>query len=109
VEQSPFILVKRLETQVRATLVALDLYNLPADERKVVKSLRSLLADSRLDTRDYELSETRDEQLRYAKQAKERLDVVRKHILLASEYNIFGAVDVAQLTAQIETIGERLI
>jgi hypothetical protein len=106
---SPFLLIKQLELQVSATLSALDIYSLPTEERKVVKFLKAGLIDARLDIRDYELSETRAEQLRYAKQAKKRLDYVRKQILLASEYDIFGAVDVAQLTAQIETTSERLI
>jgi hypothetical protein len=108
-QTSPFLLVKSLETQVNAILSALDIYSLPADERRSIRLLKNSLVDARLDIREYELSETREEQLRCAKLAKKRLEHVRTYILLASEYNIFGAVDVAQLTANVERISERLL
>lgn len=72
--------------------------------RKVVTALKYELVDARLDIRDYELSETREEQLANAKSAKERLDNVRKHILVASEHNIFSAIDVAHISANIEQV-----
>ncbi len=107
--QSPFTMVKGLENQIVAVLSALDLYTMPQAERKIVTELRRDLVDSRLDIRDYELSETREEQLGKAKIAKERLDQVRKHILAASEINVFSAIDVAQLTAIIEHIATYLV
>jgi hypothetical protein len=107
--QSPFTMVKGLENQTVAVLSALDVYTMPQAERKIVTELRRNLTDARLDVRDYELSETRDEQLEKAKIAKERLDQVRKLILAASEANIFSAIDVAQLTATIEHISTNLI
>jgi len=107
--QSPFTMVKGLENQVLSVLVTLDVYAMPQAERKIIADLRRDLVDSRLDVRDYELSETRDEQLGKAKIAKARLEQVRKHILAASEINIFSAIDVAQLTAIIEHIANHLI
>ena len=77
-------------------------------ERRVVASLKSELTDARLDIRDYELSETREEQLGKVRDAKRRLELIRKGILAASEYNIFTAIDVAQLTAQLEQISENV-
>lgn len=106
---SPFLLIKALETQLNGVLSALDVYELPAGERKVVTRLKNNLADARLDIRDYELSETRAEQLRKARDSKLRLEKVRKEILAASEYNVFNAVDVAQFTAQLEQIVDQLI
>jgi hypothetical protein len=70
--------------------------------------LKNDLIDARLDIRDYELSETREDQLRRARDANKRLERIRKSILAASEYNVFNAVDVAQLTAQLEQIIENL-
>lgn len=105
---SPFLLVKSLETRVSGVLSAFDLFDLEAAEQKVVRGLRAEIIDARLDIRDYELSETRDEQLRKAKEARVRLDHIRKLILAASEYNIFSAVDVAQLTAELEQIIENV-
>jgi hypothetical protein len=105
---SPFLLIKALETQLRGTLSRLDVASLPHGEQKLVTTLRNDLVDARLDVRDYELSETREEQIRKMKEAKARLTKVRKEILAASEYNIFSAVDVAQISAQIEQIIEKL-
>ena len=107
--ESPFRMVKGLENQIVAVLAALDIYAMPQVERRIVTELRRDIVDARLDVRDYELSETRDEQLMKAKVAAERLEQVRKHILAASEVNIFSAIDVAQLTAIIEHIGSYLI
>jgi hypothetical protein len=56
---SPFVLTTRLVTHLKGTLSAIDVYQLPTEERKIVTDLRQQLADARLDTRDYELSETR--------------------------------------------------
>lgn len=107
-QQSPFLLVKQLETQLNGVLSAIDVYSLPAAERKTVTTLKRELTDARLDVRDYELSETRDEQLKNAKIAKKRLEHIRKNILAASEFNVFSAIDVAQLTAQLEQISENV-
>ena len=106
---SPFILVTRLNMQVGGILSAIDQFDRPTIEVKLIATLKRDLADARLDVRDYELSETRDEQLENAKIAKARLENVRRHILSASEYNIFSAIDVAELTAGIEQICDRLI
>jgi hypothetical protein len=102
-------MIKGLETQLVGVLSALDVYSLPPAQRKVVTELRRDIVDARLDVRDYELSETRPEQLSKAKIAQERLDQARKLILVASEQGIFTAIDVAQLTAIIEQISSHLI
>ncbi|HEX7368148.1 MAG TPA: hypothetical protein VF261_00645 [Candidatus Saccharimonadales bacterium] len=105
---SPFLAVKALETHIIGTLGALDVFSLPAPECKVVQALKNELVDTRLDIRDYELSETREEQLKKARDAKRRLEHVRALILAASEYNVFGAADVAQLAAWVEHISENV-
>jgi hypothetical protein len=105
---SPFLLIKALEVQLNGVLSALDVYELPASERKIVKTLKNDLVDVRLDIRDYELSETRAEQLAKARDSRRRLEKVRKGILTASEYNVFNAVDVAQFTAQLEQIMDNI-
>ena len=107
--QSPFLLVKTVETQLVSVLSALDVYALPMAQQKVVAQLRRDIVDLRLDTRDYELSETREEQLRKAHEAGARLTMVRSGILKASEYDIFGAVDVALLSAKLERVQEFII
>jgi hypothetical protein len=106
--ESPFLLMRGLETQLNGVLTAMDVYALPADERKTIMALRQELVDARLDTRDYELSETREQQLKNAKAAKSRIKKIQKAVLAASEYNVFGPADVAQLSAQLEHISDRL-
>lgn len=107
-EQSPFLGIKRLETELQGRLAALDIVTLPVNERKLISGLKNELIDARLDIRDYELSETREEQLRKAGEARQRLERIRKMILGLSEYNVFGSVDVAQLSAELEQISEQV-
>jgi hypothetical protein len=101
---SPLAQIKGLETQIRAVISRLDLAELPKEERVIVTKLRNDLTDARLDVRDYEFSDTRVEQKGHGKQAIKRLESIRAGILAASEYNVFNAVDVAQLSAQIEQL-----
>lgn len=76
--------------------------------RKAVEELRQDLTDAKIYSTDYELSEMRDEQLVNAKKAKKWLEKARQAILRASEFNVFGPVDTAHLTAQIEQAKEDL-
>jgi hypothetical protein len=104
VDSSPLGRIRSLETQVRAVISQLDIGELPKEERAVVTKLRNDLIDAKLDIRDYEFSDTRAEQQKYGRQAVKRLESIRAGILAASEYNVFNAVDVAQISAQIEQI-----
>lgn len=108
-DSSPYLLTQNLERAVSIALTSIDPFNLEATAVRVTQSLKKRLIEARLDVRDYELSETREEQLKEARKGKRRLEEVRKDILAASEYGIFGPVDVAQITAQLEIISERLV
>lgn len=92
-----------------SVLTRIDLFDIEAPAVRITQSLKKRLIEARLDIRDYELSETREEQLNDASSGKRKLEELRKDILAASEYNIFSPVDVAQLTAQLELIVERLV
>lgn len=105
---SPFLAMKSLETQLSGVLSGFDILELPKAEQKIIAMLRRDATDARLDLRDYELSETRDEQLGKAQEAKKRLERIRKGILAASEYNVFSAPEVAQLSAKLEQIIENV-
>jgi hypothetical protein len=96
--------VKLLELQINNILRKFDLRKLGTVERNILAKLQQNLTDSRIYASDYELSETREEQIDNAKTAKKWLDQARTNILAASEFNIFGAIDVAHLTAQIDQI-----
>jgi len=105
--QSPFLAMQRVEGQLKGLLRAADTGILEPAERKAATSLRRLAVDARLDIRDYELSETREEQLKCATAARKRLDKLQKAILAAGM--AFGPADVAQLSAQVEQINGWLI
>ena len=99
---SPSGLVKQVETQVNMILRKTDWNEVGEKGRKAVEELRQFLSDSKIYALDYELSEMRDEQLNNAKLAKKWLEQARQRILKASEHSVFGPVDVAHLTAQID-------
>ena len=99
---SPFLAIQRTEGQIKALLRGIDLEQLEVVERKAAASLRRLIVDTRLDIRDYELSETRNEQLKSAKVAKKQLAKLRETILAIG--SVLGPADVAQLTAQLEQV-----
>jgi uncharacterized membrane protein affecting hemolysin expression len=98
----PSFLVKQVDTQVTMLLRKIDPGEVDEKGRKSLDALKQALIDARIYSRDYELSETRDEQVDNAKKANKYLDLVRQYILRASEFNIFSAIDVAYLTAQVE-------
>ena len=93
---------KALEAHATSVLAAFDVDSVSLDERKLIQTLKRLLIDARLDARDYEYAETRLEQLRLGATARKTFERLRQTIVAASERNVFSAVDVAHLTAQIE-------
>lgn len=107
-EKSPFLRIKQLETEIGGVLSPIDMYELGGAQQRLITAIKRELVDARLDIRDYELFETRAEQLQKAKAAKVRLEMLRKHILAASEHDIFSAVDVAQLTAHLDFVADHL-
>jgi hypothetical protein len=100
--KSPFLAMQRVEGQIQTVLRHLDPDTLDTNQRKAVGSLKRLAIDTRLDVRDYELSETRVEQVENAVAAKNRLAKLQQCILISGD--VFGPVDVAHLSAQLEQI-----
>lgn len=82
----------------------IDQPKLDEKPRAAVNKLRQSMIDAKIYIRDYELSEVRDEQLKNAKTGKKWLEQARQSMLKASEFNVFGAIDVAHLSAQIDQI-----
>ena len=99
---SPGALVKQVDNQVSRILRQVDWTLVNQKDRVAVEELRQSLADAKVYSQVYELSEMRNEQLDNAKKAKKYLGLARRQILRASEFNVFGAIDVAYLTAQID-------
>lgn len=102
--KTPFQRMKELEAQVRTTLTQFDVDVLPAPQRELLATIKRQATDARLDLRDYGMAETMSEQQRFATEAHQRLEQLQKNIVAASEHNLFGAADVAQLSANIQQI-----
>jgi hypothetical protein len=100
--------IKGVEAHVTTILALQDLDFLGLAQRELLTTIRHQVIDTRLEVRDYEYADTRVHQLEHAKAGQAYLDGLRQNIMRASEHNIFGPVDVAQLTAQLDSIKEQL-
>jgi hypothetical protein len=107
-DKSPSAQIKQVDSQVNRILKQAGLDEMPEKGRKAVIELRQNLIDAKIYSQDYELSEMREEQIDNAKKAKKWLERARGQILRASEFDVFGPVDVAHLTAQIDQAEEDL-
>ena len=104
---SPFLAMQRVEGELKRLVRQIDPDSLELDEKKALGQLRRLSLDTRLDIRDYELSETRLEQISKAVDAKNCLAKLEAAMLSASM--VFGPADIAQLSAQLEQINGWLV
>jgi hypothetical protein len=100
--QAPSYLIKQLAAQMNQIVRRLDRNELSSKEQAILAKVMQDLASARGYATDYELSETREEQLANAKTAKKWLTDATKSILAVS--HIFSAIDVAHTTAQIDQI-----
>ena len=101
---SPFALVKALETHITSLLMQFDIDALPAGERELLRSIKRLAADVRLDLRDYGVADTKAAQDRLAREIRQRLHTCEQAVVKAGELNLFGAVDVGHLSAQTQQL-----
>jgi hypothetical protein len=102
--KSLFERAKELERLMGSTLSSLDVAVLSRSEQKLIHDIKRLLTDIRLDVRDYEFADTRAEQETYGRGGRERLEQLQRTILAASEHNLFGPADVAQITAYLQQL-----
>jgi len=88
--------------RVGSILTQLDLDELSSTDLRIVGTIKHLLADTRLDIRDWEMSDSRAELEQNAEQALKRLKQVRASMLLASEHDLFSAIDIANISAYFD-------
>ena len=100
--------VQEMEKQVRQIVSFLDPAELPRVQQDLLNTIKYQIVDARLDARDYEYAQTRADQLKHAQAGRKRLEQLERSILKASEYNLFGAVDVAHISARLEHIRSML-
>jgi hypothetical protein len=101
---SPFERAKALDGQLRVIVSSFDIDALQSDERGILRTLKSLIIDVRLDIRDYGMAETKQEQDNFARALRKRLEQLEQTIVKAGEYNLVSAIDVAQLSAEAQQI-----
>ena len=94
--------ILQIDRQVKATLRAVHHDELDREEAKLVKELKQLCNEARLDVRDYEYAETRERQLKARQAARKNLATLEKHVVQLS--SVFGAADVAELSARIDQV-----
>ena len=102
--KSPAVQAKHIEQEVNIILRKFDLTHQTASMRMNLLDLKQDLERARTYASVYELSETPEDQTANTKRAKHWLSKANARILKASEYNIFGPVDVASLSAQIDQL-----
>jgi hypothetical protein len=105
---SPLQLAREIETAIGGIVSRVDVDALPLEQRKMVAELRGLATDARLDARDYDYAETRAEQQALVRESHQRLEQLQKRIVAASSQQLFSAVDVAHLSAQIQQLIAKL-
>ena len=105
---SPSQKLKQIQSHVRLAVREMDLSHLAKERINLIRDLQQNLADTRIYLNAYELAEAQQEQREAAKWAKKWLTAAHKNILVASEYNLFSAIDVAHLSAQIEQLQDKL-
>ncbi len=98
--------MQQIDRQVKGVLRTIQHDELDREEAKLVKQLKQLCNEARLDVRDYEYAETREVQAKAGVAAHKSLTSVEKCIVRLS--GIFGPADVAELSARVDQIRSRL-
>ncbi len=106
--ESALVLATRINHELNGMLASLDIDIIGRETSKIIVAIKRLAADARLDIRDYEMSDSRVEMLENAEVAIKRLQELRVQILKVSEHGIFSAIDIAQLSAQLDEIVDQL-
>jgi hypothetical protein len=101
---SPFARAKALDTHIISVVMHFDVDALPAAQRELIKAMKRAATDVRLDIRDYGMAESREEQERLGAATKKRLVGLEQLIAKAGELNLFGAADVAHLSATAQQL-----
>lgn len=106
-EDWPSELLKKLDLNIKGVLSTLSVNT--RQEQRIVDVLRRDLSSLRLYVSDFQNAEHAKDSLKASRMAVKLLASVRQAIMSGSEHDMFGAVDVAHLTAQIEQLESKLI
>ncbi len=104
VNHSPSYRIKQVDTEISLVLRKVEIHKLSQKNRELLAKLQQELNDARIYSRDYEGADNPEDRMKNAAFARKWLKRAHRDMLSASEHNIFGAVEVAQLSAQIDQI-----
>ncbi|MGI0134821.1 MAG: hypothetical protein ACREBW_07690 [Candidatus Micrarchaeaceae archaeon] len=90
-------------------LSGIDTADLAPRPRDMVSSLKMQVIDLRLETRDYEYAENRQDQQTHAKAVYAYAGAVREGILAVSESGVFSVVEVVEFSTLLDNLIECLI
>lgn len=107
-EQSEVKLFTKVANTISGLLSSVDRQYLDRSQKQILNELKRLLVDARVSLRDYELADTRVEMLQHAAEAGQYLQDLHKHVLAASGFGVFSAVDVAHVSADLDVIMQRV-
>ena len=103
-ERTVFELLHSLQGEINTRLRAVLLDTLSRQERELLVGLQQAVVDVKADMRDYIAAETDDETRQAVAAVRERLEALQQQLLEAGNKGIFGAADVAIISAFTEQI-----
>ncbi len=110
-ERSMYQQLRQVEFMLKGFRRNIDLQDLETSSRKSLEVVRQQLQLAQAVAKDYEFVESEEDtraQVRLLPKVIKALEQLRAGILKSSEYDLVGAVDVAQLTSQLDELTDRL-
>ena len=102
--RSPFQLAKDIQGLVQTRLSSVDIDMFTQAEREQLRHLQRSVSDLRLEIRDYSSAETKAKQLARGAAASKALTDLLQQLLAAGDLGIFGAADIAIVSATIDQL-----
>ena len=93
---------QRIDRRIKGILRLVDPEQISKQERELVRKIKIACNEIRLDVRDYEYAETREEQKKWMKIARHNIRALESYLLELGD--IFGPADMAELGAQLEML-----
>lgn len=110
-ERSAYQQLRQIEFTLNGLWNGTELQDLEPAARKSVELVKRQVFAAQAAAKDYELSELEEDtraQLRLLPKAIKTLEQLRAGMLKTSEYELIGVVDVAQLSAELDELIDRL-
>lgn len=103
--------LRQVEFMLNGFWREIDPQELETGARRSLEAVRRYVQLAQAAAKDYEFVESEEDtraQIRLLPKVVKALEQLRAGILKSSEYELVGAVDVAQLTSQLDELTERL-